>query len=81
MSEPITPESSARICNHMNDDHQDAVDSYVKNYINWTGPISGTSAKMTKLTPTSMEITVEIPFDHVLQDCSDAKKTLVNMIK
>jgi putative heme iron utilization protein len=73
MSEPITPESSARICNHMNDDHQDAVDSYVKNY--------GTSAKMTKLTPTSMEITVEVPFDHVLQDCSDAKKTLVNMIK
>jgi len=73
MSEPLNTESSRRIVNHMNQDHQDAIDSYVRNY--------GTSAKMTKLTPTSMEITVEVPFDHVLQDCSDAKKTLVNMIK
>ena len=73
MSEPITPESSQRICNHMNDDHPDAIDSYVKNY--------GTDAKMVRLTPTAMEISIMVPFDHVLQDCSDAKKTLVSMIK
>ena len=81
-SEPINKSSSKRICNHMNKDHQDAVNAYAKYY----GKIETfKSAKMTSLSPESIEIKIddqkiEIPFDHVLQDCSDAHKTLVRMI-
>ena len=82
-SEPITKSSSTRICNHMNKDHQDAVNAYAKYY----GKIETfKSAKMTSLSPESIELkiddqNIEIPFDHVLQDCSDAHKTLIRMIK
>ena len=82
-SEPINKSSSTRICNHMNKDHQDAVNAYAKYY----GKIETIkSAKMTSLSPESIELkiddqNIEIPFDHVLQDCSDAHKTLVRMIK
>ncbi len=31
-SEPINKSSSTRICNHMNKDHQDAVNAYAKYY-------------------------------------------------
>ncbi|WP_413682984.1 DUF2470 domain-containing protein [Prochlorococcus sp. MIT 1011] len=82
-SEPINKSSSTRICNHMNKDHQDAVNAYAKYY----GKIETfKSAKMTSLSPESIELdiddqNIEIPFDHVLQDCSDAHKTLVRMIQ
>ena len=82
-SEPITQESSSRICNHMNKDHQDAIKSYAKYY----GKIKNfKSAKMISISPESIQLkiddqTVNIKFDHILQDCSDAHKTLVRMIK
>ena len=82
-SEPITQESSKRICNHMNKDHQDAVNAYAKYY----GKVETfRSAKMISLSPQSILLkvdaqTLEIKFDHILQDCSDAHKTLVRMIK
>ena len=82
-SEPITQESSKRICNHMNKDHKDAVNAYAKYY----GKIKTfKSATMINLSPESIHLkiddqTVEIKFDHILQDCSDAHKTLVRMIK
>ena len=82
-SEPITEESSTRICNHMNQDHQDAVNAYAKYY----GKINTfKSAKMLSLSPELIELKIDdqiikIPFDHILQDCSDAHKTLVMMIK
>ena len=82
-SEPITQESSTRICNHMNKDHEDAVNAYAKYY----GKIKTfKSAKMMSLSPESIQLkiddqTLEIKFDHILQDCSDAHKTLVRMIK
>ena len=82
-SEPITKESSIRICNHMNKDHQDAVNAYAKYY----GKIKTfRSAKMIRLSPESIQLKIddqilEIKFDHTLQDCSDAHKTLVKMIK
>ena len=82
-SEPITQESSTRICNHMNNDHGDAVYAYAKYY----GKIKTfKSAKMISLSPESIQLkiddqTLEIKFDHILQDCSDAHKTLVRMIK
>ena len=82
-SEPITKEASERICNHMNEDHQDAVFAYAKYY----GKIEAfRSAKMINLCPESIrlqidETTIDIEFDHILQDCSDAHQTLVKMIK
>ena len=82
-SEPITLESSKRICDHMNKDHVDAVNAYAKHY----GKIKTFhSAKMISLSPESIHLeidekTLEIKFDHILQDCSDAHKTLVKMIK
>ena len=82
-SEPITQKSSNRICNHMNKDHGDAVSAYAKYY----GKIKTfKSAKMISLSPESIHLkiddqTLEIEFDHILQDCSDAHKTLVKMIK
>ena len=82
-SEPITKEASIRICNHMNKDHQDAVNAYAKYY----GKIKTfRSAKMIRLSPESIQLeiddqTINIKFDHVLQDCSDAHQTLVKMIK
>jgi len=81
-SEPITQESSTRICNHMNKDHGDAVNAYAKYY----GKIKTfKSAKMISLSPEAIQLkideqTLEIKFDHILQDCSDAHKTLVRMI-
>tara|TARA_Y100001968_G_scaffold110925_1_gene100463 strand:- start:93 stop:362 length:270 start_codon:yes stop_codon:yes gene_type:complete len=81
--EPITKSSSTRICEHMNKDHQDAINAYAKHY----GKIETfKSAKMISLSAESIElkiddITVDIKFDHVLQNCSDAHKTLVKMIK
>ena len=83
ISEPITKESSQRICNHMNKDHEDAVNAYAKYY----GKITTfKSAKMINLTAESFYIKIddqslEIKFDHILQDCSDAHKTLVKMIR
>ena len=82
-SEPITSESSTRICNHMNKDHENAVNAYAKYY----GRIKTfKSAKMISLSKESIELKVDdqkliIKFDHILQDCSDAHKTLVKMIK
>ena len=82
-SDPITQESSKRICNHMNKDHKDAVIAYAKYY----GRIKTfKSAKMISLSKESIELKVDdqkliIKFDHILQDCSDAHKTLVKMIK
>ena len=82
-SEPITKSTSARICDHMNKDHQNAVNAYAKYY----GKIETfESAKMINLSSESIELKVDnliidIKFDHVLQDCSDAHKTLVKMIK
>ena len=82
-SEPITEKSSTRICNHMNKDHQDAVNAYAKYY----GRVKAfRSAKMINLSPESIQLkideqTIDIKFDHILQDCSDAHQTLVRMLK
>ena len=82
-SEPITQESSQRICNHMNKDHKDALNAFAIHYANIK---TFTSAKMIGLSREYIQLkiddrTIEIKFDHILQDCSDAHKTLVKMIK
>ena len=81
--EPLTEKASIRICNHMNNDHSESVTAYAKYY----GRVENfKSAKMKNLSPESMNIevdnkTLEIKFDHILKDCSDAHKTLVQMSK
>ena len=82
-SEPINQESSTRICNHMNKDHQEVVNAYAKYY----GKIKTfKSAEMINLSSQAIELKIDdqsvlIKFDHILEDCSDAHKTLVKMIK
>tara|TARA_B100000214_G_C23565202_1_gene444752 strand:+ start:246 stop:464 length:219 start_codon:yes stop_codon:yes gene_type:complete len=67
----------------MNKDHQDAVNAYAKYY----GKVETfRSAKMISLSAEAIALKIDdqildIQFDHVLQDCSDAHKTLVKMIK
>tara|TARA_B100000700_G_scaffold229142_1_gene253287 strand:+ start:272 stop:484 length:213 start_codon:yes stop_codon:yes gene_type:complete len=67
----------------MNKDHEDAVKAYAKYY----GKVKDfKSAKMINLSKESIMLqiddqTLEIKFDHILQDCSDAHQTLVSMTK
>ena len=81
--EPLTIESSTRICNHMNKDHSDAVIAYAKFY---GGIETCNNAQIVSLSSELMELKVDeqiikIKFDHILKDSSDAHKTLVSMIK
>ena len=82
-SEPLTIESSTRICNHMNKDHADAVIAYAKYY---GGIEICNNAQIVSLSSELMELKVDeqiikLKFDHTLKDCSDSHKTLVSMIK
>lgn len=81
--EPLTKESSTRICNHMNKDHGDAVIAYAKYY---GGIEICNKAEIVHLSSELMELKVDeqiikVKFDHTLTDCSDAHRTLVSMIK
>ncbi|XQQ05793.1 MAG: DUF2470 domain-containing protein [Leptolyngbya sp. IPPAS B-1204] len=87
MSDPFTPEVSARICKHMNEDHADAVLLYAKVFGN---TLEATSAEMLKIDAQGMDLMVKsqaeampvrISFDHELQDAEDAHHTLIDMVK
>ncbi|MBD2459145.1 DUF2470 domain-containing protein [Nostoc sp. FACHB-87] len=87
MSEQFSPEISTRICNHMNEDHADAVLLYAKVFGNIT---EATSAQMLAIDSQGMDLTtqvneesipVRIQFDHILADAEDAHQTLIAMIK
>ena len=82
-SEPLTSNVRARICKHMNEDHQAALIQYAKRYGKVDEPIQ---SKMIDLTPLKIKLEVdsaiiEIFFDHKLIDSADAHRTLVAMIK
>ena len=81
--EPLTKESSTRICKHMNKDHSDAIIAYAKYY---GGIEICNNAQIVNLSSELMELKVDeqiikIKFDHTLKDCSDAHRTLVSMLK
>ena len=87
MSESITPEISDRICNHMNQDHRDAIALYAKVYGNER---QTETATMDSIDPQGMNISakvagetvpIRVKFDHTLKDAADAHHTLVAMIK
>jgi len=87
MADPITHEVSQRICQHMNDDHADAIALYAKVY----GKVpNATAAKMQAIDPQGMDLLtqtengetpIRITFDHVLQDSEDAHQTLIAMVR
>ncbi|MBF2067932.1 MAG: DUF2470 domain-containing protein [Calothrix sp. C42_A2020_038] len=83
----ITTEVSSRICQHMNEDHSDAVLLYAQAF---GGLKEATAAQMQAIDPEGMDITtlvngetklVRIIFDHVLKDSEDAHHTLIAMLK
>ena len=87
MSEAITPAISDRICQHMNEDHSEAIALYAKAFGN--APQTET-ARMDSIDPQGMNISaqiagktvpVRVEFDHTLKDAEDAHHTLVAMIK
>jgi putative heme iron utilization protein len=87
MSEQFSPEISSRICNHMNQDHADAIVLYAQAF---GGLADATAAEMLAIDAQGMDLKAEvngeavpvrIPFDHILADAEDAHHTLVDMIK
>jgi putative heme iron utilization protein len=87
MSESFSPEISNRICQHMNEDHADAVLLYARVFGN---SAAATAAKMVSIDADGMNLLaqinetatpVRVPFDHPLQDAEDAHQTLIAMVK
>jgi putative heme iron utilization protein len=87
MSEPITPAISDRICQHMNEDHGDALVLYAKVYGNTP---DAETARMLSIDPQGMTLSVDkaektlpvrILFDHTLESAEDAHHTLIEMVK
>ena len=82
-ADPLTPEVSARICAHMNDDHAEAVLAYARHY---GGIGSASEASMLEVQSSGMLLKVDgsdlhIPFDHAISDSEDAHRTLVAMLR
>jgi putative heme iron utilization protein len=87
MSEQFSAEISSRICNHMNEDHANAVVLYAQVF---GGLNQASSAQMLAIDAQGMDLTAEvngesvpirIQFDHVLADAEDAHHTLIAMVK
>lgn len=87
MTDTFTAEISNRICNHMNEDHADAVVLYAKAF---GGTTEATSAEMLTIDAQGMDLMVQsnntatpvrIVFDHQLKDAEDAHHTLIEMVK
>jgi len=55
-ADPLTPDVSARICLHMNNDHAEAVLSYARHYGGVEAP---QSARMLQVLPEAMELEVD----------------------
>jgi putative heme iron utilization protein len=82
-ADPLTPAVSDRICNHMNEDHAEAVLAYARHY---GGLTEAREARMIAVDPGAMRLEVdgervEVPFDHTLSDSEDAHRTLVAMLR
>ena len=85
--ELLTKSDVTRIIEHMNEDHEDALISYVKFY----GKVGKCNkAKLIKMNSKSMDIeyysetkkhNVVLPFDHELASAHDAHMTMVKMAK
>ncbi len=87
MTDPLTSQISDRICQHMNEDHSDAVLLYAKTF----GQTPEAEAAVLDSVDTNgmtlsaqvgeTSIPLRIAFDHPLQDSEDAHQTLIAMVK
>ncbi len=83
VNEPISSEVSRRICLHMNKDHNTSLYKYA---VKFGGMADPTEVEMVEINEKLMVLNVdgekvEILFDHILKDSTDAHKTLVAMAK
>jgi putative heme iron utilization protein len=87
MSDSFSAEVSQCICQHMNDDHGDAVVLYAKAF---GGVAKATSAEMLSIDADGMNLkaqadgaalSLRIQFEPALQDAEDAHHRLIAMIK
>lgn len=87
MSEAFSPAISNRICQHMNDDHRDALVLYAQAF---GGLPNATAAELVSIDAEGMNLTatvegsqtpIRIGFDHILNDAEDAHHTLIAMVK
>lgn len=87
MSDQFSTEISSRICNHMNEDHANAVVLYAQVF---GGVSQASSAQMLAIDAQGMDLTAEVngetvpvrvQFDHVLADAEDAHQTLIAMVR
>ncbi|GAC1425240.1 MAG: hypothetical protein NVSMB5_19510 [Candidatus Velthaea sp.] len=87
MDNPLTPQAAAAICDHMNDDHADAIVTYARVFAKIA---DAREARMTGMDRAGMNLdvvaeagtaNVRIPFDHELRDADDARDTLIAMAR
>jgi len=87
MADPLTPQISDRICQHMNEDHNDAVLLYAQTFGKMPEAESAilnsvdTSGMDLSATVGESSVPIRILFDHPLQDSEDAHYTLIAMVK
>lgn len=87
MSKQFSASVSSRICNHMNEDHAEAVVLYTQAF---GGLADATAASIVSVDAQGMDLTaqvngeavpIRIQFDHVLADAEDAHQTLIAMVR
>ncbi|WP_320665051.1 DUF2470 domain-containing protein [Prochlorococcus sp. MIT 1223] len=81
--EELNSEVCDRICKHMNEDHQDAINQYALHYgkiTEFKNVIMKTLNSEYLELETDKEL-IQINFDHTLKDSEDAHKTLIHMLK
>ncbi len=82
-TDPLTPEVRTRICQHMNNDHPEALIEFAKFFGKKVNP---KKAKMIDLTSRAITLEVDeenisLAFDHELSDSGDAHRSLVEMLR
>jgi putative heme iron utilization protein len=87
MADPLTPAISDRICQHMNEDHAEAVLLYARVF---GGSPDAVSATLKSIDPAGMnaiattdsgERELRIDFDRELTDSEDAHQMLIAMVR
>lgn len=87
MADPLTPQISDRICQHMNEDHSDAVLLYAQTFGKMPEAESAilnsvdTDGMNLSATIAESSVPIRILFDHPVQDSEDAHHTLIAMVK
>ena len=87
MARPLTSDAVAKICEHMNDDHADAVARYAEVFGRCTNV---EAARLRGFDADGMDLDVvtggetratRIAFDHALADADDARETFIAMAR